>query len=165
MQVGARGRRGRPAAGRRGRIGSQATPEEREPECTTYDRPAIMVGPDGCDIGYNGCGDTIGVLATIALSATVDVNIPAAIEFTPRYFIYTGALSTFRITRIFVANGPNSNFGAGYSVDYYALTSFTSKRVSWPTFYNSPPLSVTVQNLTAQEATFEGLLIGVASHQ
>jgi len=134
-------------------------------ECTTYGDPPILVGPDGCDIGYNGCGDTIGVNVNIAANTTVDVNIPAAIEFTPRYFVYTGALATFTIDRIFVANGPNSNFGAGYSADYYALTSFTSKRVSWPTFYNSPALSITTTNVTGQEAAFLGLLIGVASHQ
>lgn len=134
-------------------------------ECETYENPPVMIGPDGCDIGYNGCGDTIGVNVAIPANATQDVNVPAAIEFTPRYFVYTGALQTFTINRIFVANGPNSNFGAGYSADYYALTSFTSKRVSWPTFYNSPPLSITVTNLTGQEANFQGLLIGVASHQ
>lgn len=133
--------------------------------CETYGSPAVIVGPDGCDIGYNGCGDTIGVNVAVDANATVDVNIPAAIEFTPRYFQYTGPLNTFLILRIFVANGPNSNFGAGYTADYYALASFTSKRVSWPTFYNSPPLTLTVQNLTAQPANFAGNLIGVASHQ
>ncbi len=125
----------------------------------------MVVGPDGCDIGYNGCGDTIGIDVTVLAGATVDINIAAAIEFTPRYFIYTAALATFTINRIFVANGPNSNFGAGYSADYYAPTSFTSKRVSWPTFYNSPGLTLTVTNLTGADADFEGLLIGVASHQ
>ena len=135
------------------------------PECETYGAPPTVMGPDGCDIGYNGCGDTIGVNVNVAANVTVDVNIPAAIEFAPRYFIYTGALATFKIDRIFVANGPNSNFGAGYSADYYALTSFTSKRISWPLFYNSPALSVTVTNLTGAQAAFQGLLIGIASHQ
>jgi len=133
--------------------------------CESYEDPPVIVGPDGCDIGYNGCGDTIGVDVNVAANATVDVNIPAPIEYTPRYFIYTGALQTFTLNRIFVANGPNSNFGAGYSADYYALTSFTSKRVSWPTFYNSPQLTLTVTNLTGQQAAFQGLLIGVATHQ
>ena len=135
-------------------------------DCTTYERPPVVVGPDGCDIGYNGCGDTVGVLAAGVLAgATVDVNVAAAIEFTPRYFISTSPLTTFTIDRIFVANGPNSNFGAGYSVDYYGLTSFTSKRVSWPTFYNSPPLTITITNTTGGAADFSGLLIGIAAHQ
>lgn len=133
--------------------------------CDTYGAPPVIIGPDGCDIGYNGCGDTIGVNVTVPATTTADVNIPAAIEFTPRYFEYTGPLLTFDIVRIFVANGPNSNFGAGYSADYYALASFTSKRVSWPTFYNSPPLTITVTNLTGAPANFAGKLIGVASHQ
>lgn len=151
---------------RRARVGqTQASPSGRQSCDDTFDQPAIVVGPDGCDIGYNGCGDTIGVDVNVLANATVDVNIAAAIEFTPRYFIYTGPLATFTLNRIFVANGPNSNFGAGYSVDYYALTSFTSKRVSWPTFYNSPAISLTVTNLTGAAADFEGLLIGVASHQ
>jgi len=164
--MGVGGRRGAPAARRAG-VGhrTQASPSGRMGCDDTYDSPPVLVGPDGCDIGYNGCGDTIGVNVNIAGNTTVDVNIPAAIEFTPRYFIYTGALATFTIDRIFVANGPNSNFGAGYSADYYALTSFTSKRVSWPTFYNSPALSITTTNVTGQEAAFLGLLIGVASHQ
>lgn len=134
-------------------------------ECETYGAPPVIVGPDGCDIGYNGCGDTIGVSVAVAATSTVDIAIPAAIEFTPRYFVYSGPAATFLITRIFVANGPNSNFGVGYSADVYALNSFTSKRVSWPTFYNSPPLSITVQNLSLGQQTFAGLLIGVASHQ
>jgi len=160
-----RGVTGRPMGlGRRGRVGTQASPAGRF-DCTTYEDPPVIVGPDGCDIGYNGCGDTIGVDVNVAANATVDVNIPAPIEYTPRYFIYTGALQTFTLNRIFVANGPNSNFGAGYSADYYALTSFTSKRVSWPTFYNSPQLTLTVTNLTGQQAAFQGLLIGVATHQ
>lgn len=134
-------------------------------DCETYGAPPVIIGPDGCDIGYNGCGDTIGINVTIPGSTTQDVNVPAAIEFSPRYFIYTGIAATFLISRIFVANGPNSNFGVGYSADTYALTSFTSKRVSWPTFYNSPPLSITVQNLSVGAQVFRGLLIGVASHQ
>lgn len=137
-------------------------------ECTTYGSPPVIVGPDGCDIGYNGCGDTIGVLAPlVAFGATVDVNIPAAIEFTPRYFIYTGTVGAFTIDRVFVANGPNSNFGAGYNAAFYALTSFTSKRVSWPTFYNSPPLTLTVTNVFpgGSPEDFAGLLIGIAAHQ
>ena len=158
MGVGRRGRRG--SVGQR----SQATPTGGV-GCQTYDAPPTLMGPDGCDIGYNGCGDTIGVNVAVGANATVDVNIPAAIEFTPRYFIYTGPLATFTIDRNFVANGPNSNFGAGYSADYFALTSFTSKRVSWPTFYNSPALSVTVTNLTGAPVNFAGLLIGIASHQ
>lgn len=134
-------------------------------ECETFDAPPVIIGPDGCDIGYNGCGDTIGVDVDIPAGATQDVNIPAAIEFTPRYFVYTGILATFTIDRVFVANGPNSNFGVGYSADVYALNSFTSKRVSWPTFYNSPPLSITVTNLSLGTQAFQGLLIGIASHQ
>ena len=161
------GRRRRAAAARRARVGqrSQAPPSGRLGCDDTYEQPPIIVGPDGCDIGYNGCGDTIGVDVNVLANATVVVNLLAAIEFTPRYFVFTGVLATFALVRIFVANGPNSNFGAGYSIDYYALTSFTSKRVSWPTFYNSPPLSLTVTNLTGAAADFEGLLIGVASHQ
>ena len=145
--------------------GTQSAPSGRF-ECQTYEKPPVVVGPDGCDIGYNGCGDTIGVSAlAVAAGATVDVNIAAAIEFTPRYFISTSPLATFTLDRIFVANGPNSNFGAGYSSDYYALTSFTSKRVSWPTFYNSPPLTLTITNTTGAPADFTGLLIGIAAHQ
>ena len=163
MGVGRRRRmtRRRASVGQR----SQASPSGLPQDCQTYDPPAILVGPDGCDIGYNGCGDTVGVDVNVLANATVDINIQAAIEFSPRYFIYGGPLATFNLLRIFVANGPNSNFGAGYTIDYYALTSFTSKRVSWPTFYNSPPLTLTVQNLTGAAVDFEGFLIGVASHQ
>ena len=165
---------GRGAVGRRGRVGqapatcppggTQSSPAGRF-ECETFGPPPVIVGPDGCDIGYNGCGDTIGINVAVAANATVDVNVAAAIEFTNRYFIYTGAAATFTIDRIFVANGPNSNFGAGYSADYFALTAFGTKRVSWPPFYNSPPLSITVTNLTAGVAAFQGLLIGIAAHQ
>ena len=162
------GRTGRPMGlgARRGGLGAQHSQRGGNGiNCQTYDDPTIPTGVDGCPTGWKGCGDTIGVNVNILANATVDIVIQAGIDFTPRFFLYTGALNTFTLDAIRLANGANSNFGAGYSVDIYALTSFTDKSVSWPQFYNSPGLTLTVTNTTGAPADFEGVLIGVASHQ
>lgn len=133
-------------------------------DCTTYDAPPIPTGADGCPDGYNGCGDTIGIDTPVAIGATVDIVVPAAISFTPRIFIYTGTAGAFTINNIRVANGPDSNFGAGYNADVYRFDSFTSRDVSWPEFYNSPGLIINVTNTTAGIEDFEGVLKGAAAH-
>lgn len=136
--------------------------------CTTYANPRIPPGDqNACPGGWNGCGDTVGVNATIAAAGTnVEVQIAAAIEFTPRFFIYTGTAGAFLIEAVVVANGGDATFGAGYSADIYRFDSFTNKAVSWPTFYNSPPLSIFVTNTNAMAAEdFTGVLQGVAAHQ
>lgn len=137
-----------------------------EPVCApTYGDPPVVVGPDGCDIGYNGCGDTVRVESlAVAAGATIDVVTQAAVESTPRYFIYTGPLATFLINNVRVANGPDSNFGDGYRPDIYSPAVYASRRVSWPTFYNSPGLIVNITNTTAAVADFTGILIVVAAH-
>lgn len=134
--------------------------------CTTYANPELPPSDqNGCPGGWNGCGDTIGVSEVVAASATVDLQIEAAIEFTPRFFLYTGADSNFTIDAVFVANGPNSHFGPGYAAEVYAIDNFVGRAVSWPTFYNSPPLTIRVTELTAMQSTFSGVLLGVAAHQ
>lgn len=132
--------------------------------CQTYPDPMIPQNVAGCDIGYLGCGDTVGIEQIIAAGATVPVLVRAAIVFTPRIFAYLGAAATFRISDVKVANGGTSHFGPGFGVDYYAPTSFTGRWVSWPTFYAEPQLVLTVENLTGADATFEGVLFGSASH-
>lgn len=139
-----------------------------ESGCPTYSDPKLPPkDQNNCPGGWNGCGDTVGVNATIAAGGTnVEVQISAPIEFTPRFFIYTGGAGLFLIEGVVVANGPDSTFGAGYSADVYRFDSFTSKAVSWPTFFNSPPLSVFVTNTDAMAAQdFTGVLQGVAAHQ
>ena len=94
----------------------------------------------------------------------MDVQVQAAIVFTPRIFAYLGPAATFAISDVRVANGGTSHFGPGFSVDYYAPTSFTGRWVSWPTFYAEPRLLLTIRNLTGADAQFQGVLFGSASH-
>lgn len=155
------GMTGRPMSLGQGAPSNQTTQGNGYNGCQTFPDPTVP----GCP-GYNGCGDTVGINATVGASATnFLVQVQAAIVFTPRYFLYTGAASTFEIVSIKVANGPDSTFGAPYAVDVYALASFTAKDVSWPVFYNAPPLEIRVNNLTAGAADFTGVLLGVAAHQ
>ena len=132
--------------------------------CITYPDPGIPQNAAGCDIGYLGCGDTVGIDQTILAGATVDVQVQAAIVFTPRLFAYLGPAATFAIADVKVANGGTSHFGPAFSVDYYATTSFTGRWVSWPTFYAEPRLLLSVTNLTGADADFSGVLFGSASH-
>ena len=134
--------------------------------CSTYADPRLPPSDqNGCPGGWNGCGDTIGISESVAANAAETILVPAAIVFTPRFFFYTGPAATFDITSVKVANGSDAHFGAGMRADVFALASFTAKDVSWPTFYNSPPLLITVLNLTAAAAVFSGTLKGVAAHQ
>lgn len=145
--------------------GIPGIPSGRTCATSTYGSPPVVVGPDGCDIGFNGCGDTVSRIEVIAANATQDVIFQAPIEFTPRYALYTGPADTFLVNSIRVANGPDSHFGAGYEIDIYAIIdTFTFRRVSWPTFYNSPGLLVNITNTTAADAQFELVLIGESAH-
>lgn len=134
--------------------------------CSTYANPRLPP-PDqnACPGGWNGCGDTVGINVQVGANATVGINVAAAIEFTPRFFLFTGADATFTIDRVVVANGADSHFGVGYAAEVYAIDNFVGRDVSWPTFYNSPPLTITVTNLTGMAANFTGVLKGVAAHQ
>lgn len=171
------GNRMMPRTGRPMALGqSSAYPGNRGPDvpgspgtsagtgCQTYPDPSIPQNGVGCDIGYLGCGDTVGINQTILAGATVDVAVQAAIVFTPRIFAYLGPAATFEIADVKIANGGTSHFGPAFSVDYYAATSFTGRWVSWPTFYAEPRLLLTVTNTTGADADFLGVLFGSASH-
>ena len=163
---------GRPMGlGRRGMLGQTAGGGTRanthtdmnQVGCTTYPDPAVP--SNDCPGGWNGCGDTVAIPPTaVAAGAQVTIQIQAAIVFTPRFFLYTGPAGDFTIDDVRVANGPSATFGGGYSADIYAPGSFTSKAVSWPTFFNAPPLLLVVTNVDAMQQNFEGVLQGVAAH-
>lgn len=153
--------------GRRGALGQGNTGNVGHHDgynCQTYPDPRVPNG--NCQPGgWNGCGDTVAIPAiNVAANTQVTIQVQAAIVFTPRFFSYTGPAATFNIDNVRVANGPDSNFGGGYSADIYAPASFDSKAVSWPTFYNAPPLLLVVTNTTGAAANFSGVLRGVAAH-
>lgn len=133
--------------------------------CTTYDNPDVPTDEEGCDIGYNGCGDSVGVDTTVGAGATVDIQVPAAIVMVPRYFVYTGAEGAFLINNVRVANGGTSHFGAGMLADIFRFNNFVNRGVAWPRFYNNPPLLINVTSLAAQDEDFTGVIIGVATHE
>lgn len=118
---------------------------------SSFRAPAFQPLPREPEIG------TVGVDFDVDRDVTVDLNIPAAIEFRPRNFIYTGTPRAFVIVRVFVANGANSNFAHGHPADLYDGHTLRAK---WPTFYNSPPLTITVRNVSGGAARFAGVLHG-----
>lgn len=134
-------------------------------DCETHDDPEIGEDEDGCARGYNGCGDTVGVDEVIPGGSTgFLVRIQAPIVFTPRFFVYVGALGVLSYTSVKVANGPDSTFGAPESFDQYHFTAFTPRGISWPTFYNAPPLLLLVNNTDPADQRLRGTLHGVAAH-
>lgn len=125
----------------------KAAKKKRRKRAPVYEAPPEPQGEPG----------TIGVEVDVRRGETVDINIPAAIEFLPESFCYTGTPHAFLIQRVFMANNANANFGSGYWAD---LHTGQDKLYGWPRFYNSPPLTLTVTNTTRWTATFSGLLKG-----